>query len=58
MAKTTCEVKLRKGEPVEKALPRLKKKPGKEGVLKEMRNHRYYEKPSEKKAKKASRTRR
>ena len=54
MAKATCEVKLRRGEPVEKALRRLKKVLDKEGVMKEMRNHRYYEKPSEKKAKKAS----
>lgn len=57
MAKATCEVKLRKGEPVEKALRRLKKKLDKEGIMKEMRNHRYYEKPSEKKAKKAARAR-
>ena len=41
------EIKLKKGEPVEKALRRLKKKVDREGILKEVRNHRHYEKPSE-----------
>ncbi len=41
------EIKVRKGEPIEKALRRLKKKMDKEGTLKEIRNRRYYEKPSE-----------
>jgi small subunit ribosomal protein S21 len=41
------EVKLKKGEPVEKALRRLKKKIDREGTLKEVRNHRHFEKPSE-----------
>ena len=43
------EVKTKKGEPVDKALRRLKKKMDKEGTLKELRNRRYYEKPSAKK---------
>ncbi|MFA5203973.1 MAG: 30S ribosomal protein S21 [Lentisphaeria bacterium] len=43
------EVKLKRGEPIEKALRRLKKKLDKEGTLKELRNRRHYEKPSEKK---------
>ena len=43
------EVRLKKGEPVEKALRRLKKKIDREGVLREVRNHRHFEKPSEKK---------
>jgi len=41
------EIKLKKGESVEKALRRLKKKIEREGVLKEVRNHRHYEKPNE-----------
>lgn len=43
------EVRLKKGEPVDRALRRLKKKLDKEGTLKELRNRRHYEKPSEKK---------
>lgn len=46
------EIKLRKGESVEKALRRLKKKLDREGTLREVRNHRRYEKPSEKKRRK------
>jgi small subunit ribosomal protein S21 len=38
---------MKKGEPVEKALRRLKKKLDREGTLREVRNHRHYEKPSE-----------
>jgi len=41
------EIKLKKGEPVERALRRLKKKIDREGTLQEVRNHRHYEKPSE-----------
>ena len=43
------EVRLKKGEPVDRALRRLKKKLDKEGTLKELRNRRHFEKPSEKK---------
>ena len=46
------EIKLKKGEPVDKALRRLKKKIDREGTLKEVRNHRRYEKPSEKRRRK------
>ena len=46
------EIKLKKGESVEKGLRRLKKKLDREGTLKEVRNHRRYEKPSEKKRRK------
>ena len=42
------EIRLKKGEPIEKALRRLKKRVDREGTLKEVRNHRHYEKPSEK----------
>ena len=41
------EVRVKKGEPIDKALRRLKKKMDKEGTLKDLRNRRYYEKPSE-----------
>ena len=43
------EIRMKKGEPIEKALRRLKKKLDKEGTLKELRNRRHFEKPSEKK---------
>ncbi len=42
------EIRLKKGESIEKALRRLKKRVDREGTLKEVRNHRHYEKPSEK----------
>jgi small subunit ribosomal protein S21 len=42
------EVKIRKGEHLDKALRKLKKKLDREGILKELRNRRHYEKPSEK----------
>jgi small subunit ribosomal protein S21 len=40
------EIKLRKGEPVERALRRLRDKLKSEGVLDEMKRLRFYEKPS------------
>ncbi len=43
------EVRLKKGEAIDRALRRLKKKLDKEGTLKELRNRRHFEKPSEKK---------
>lgn len=46
------EIRLKKGEPVEKALRRLKKKVDREGTLKEVRNHRHFEKPSERRRRK------
>jgi len=46
------EIRLKKGESVEKALRRLKKKVDREGTLKEVRNHRHYEKPSERQRRK------
>jgi len=42
-------IRLKKGEPIDRALRRLKKKLDKEGTLKELRNRRHFEKPSEKK---------
>ena len=49
MAKPTCEVKVRRGENVDRALRRLKKALDREGILRTMRSKRYFEKPSEKK---------
>jgi small subunit ribosomal protein S21 len=54
---TISEIKIRKGEPLERALRRLKKKLDKEGVMREIRAHRHYEKPSVKKRRKAARAR-
>ncbi len=47
------EVRLKKGESVDKALRRLKKKLDREGTLREARTSRNYEKPSEKRRRKA-----
>ena len=49
------EVKIRKGESVEKALRRLKKKLDREGVMKDIRAKRHFEKPCEKRRRKAAR---
>ncbi len=46
------EVKLRRGEPVEKALRRLKKKLDREQTMVQVRLHRRFEKPSAKKRRK------
>ncbi len=39
------EVKIRKGETVDKALRRLKKRLDREGILRDARAKRYFEKP-------------
>ena len=46
------DIKLNKAESVDKALRRFKKKIDREGTLKEVRNHRHFEKPSEKRRRK------
>ena len=51
------EVKIRKGETIEKALRRLKKKLDREGVMREIRARRHFEKPSERRRRKAARAR-
>ena len=51
------EIKLKKGEPVERALRRLKKKMDKEGTMREMRIHQYFEKASDKRRRKSERAR-
>tara|TARA_R100000278_G_C5448882_1_gene156565 strand:+ start:377 stop:580 length:204 start_codon:yes stop_codon:yes gene_type:complete len=45
------QVKLKKGERVDRALRRLKKKMSREKIIEEVRNRRYFEKPSQKKQK-------
>ena len=51
------QIKLKRGEAVERALKRLKKIMDKEGLMKQLRANRYFEKPSEKKRKKSARAR-
>jgi small subunit ribosomal protein S21 len=46
------EVEIRKGESFESALRRFKKKIEREGILREVRDRKHYEKPSERKRKK------
>lgn len=46
------EVNVRRGEPVEKALRRLKKKLDREQTLQQFRLHRRFEKPSARKRRK------
>lgn len=50
--KVLTEIKLKKGESVDKALRRLKKKIDREGTLKTVRSHRHFEKPSERRRRK------
>ena len=51
------EVKVRKGETVDKALRRLKKKLDREGLMREIRARRHFETPSEKARRKSARAR-
>ena len=46
------QVNLRKDEPVDKALRRLKKQLERDDILKEVRSRQYFEKPSAKKRRK------
>jgi len=46
-------VKVRAGEPLDKALRALKKRLDKEGVMKAVKAHRFYSKPSVRKRAKA-----
>ncbi len=47
----TIEIKLRKGEPMDRAIRRLKKRLDREGVIRDVRAKRYFEKPSDRKRK-------
>jgi small subunit ribosomal protein S21 len=46
------EVKVRKGEPMERALRRLKKRLDREGVIRDVRAKRYFVKPAQAKRRK------
>lgn len=46
------DVEVRKGESFESALRRFKKKIEREGILREVRDRKHYEKPSERRRKK------
>ena len=46
------DVTVRKGEPMERALRRLKKRLDREGVIRDVRAKRYFEKPSQAKRRK------
>jgi len=52
------EIEVKKDESFESALRRFKRKIEQEGILRELRDRKHYEKPSEKKRKRKSRTRR
>ncbi|OIO37785.1 MAG: 30S ribosomal protein S21 [Candidatus Omnitrophica bacterium CG1_02_49_16] len=47
------KIEVRPNEPLEKALRRFKKKIEREGILKELKARKHYEKPSEIKRRKA-----
>ena len=53
----SIQLKLKKGETVERGLQRLKKILDKEGLLKTLRDQRYFEKPCVKARKKSARAR-
>ncbi|HDI00593.1 MAG: 30S ribosomal protein S21 [Candidatus Latescibacterota bacterium] len=44
-------VTVREGEDVEQAIKRFRRKCEQEGIIKEIKNHRFYEKPSERRRK-------
>ena len=48
----SLDVTVRKGEPMERALHRLKKRLDREGVIRDVRAKRYFEKPSQAKRRK------
>ncbi len=46
------EIRLKKGEPIDRALRRLKKKVDRENTLRDVRAKRHYEKPTERRRRK------
>lgn len=48
----SIEIKMRKNEPIDRALRRMKKKLDRENIIKDVRAKRYYEKPCEKRRRK------
>ncbi len=57
MISSVIQVRIKKGETVDRALKRLKKVLDKEGLMREIRNHRYFEKPSEQRRREKARAR-
>ncbi len=57
MISNVIQVRIKKGETVDRALKRLKKVLDKEGLMREIRNHRYFEKPSEQRRREKARAR-
>jgi small subunit ribosomal protein S21 len=51
------QIRLKRGETVDRGLKRLKKILDKEGLMKQIRANRYFEKPSEKRRRKSARAR-
>ena len=51
------EITLKKHEHIDKALRRLKKALDNEGTIRELKERKFYQKPSEKKRKKSARAR-
>ncbi|MEA3560906.1 MAG: 30S ribosomal protein S21 [Candidatus Omnitrophota bacterium] len=47
------KVTIKQNEPLERALRRFKRKMEREGILRQLRDRKHYEKPSERKRKKA-----
>ena len=48
----SIEIKIRKNEPIDRALRRMKKKLERENIIKGVRAKRYYEKPAERRRRK------
>jgi small subunit ribosomal protein S21 len=48
----SIEIKIRKNEPIDRALRRMKKKLDRENIIKGVRAKRYFEKPCEKRRRK------
>lgn len=57
MGNSTCEINVRKGQSVDKALRILKRTMTKEGIMRDIRSHQYFEKPSDKKRRKSEQAR-
>ena len=55
---TNIVIKVRRGEHIEKAIKRFTRKVKKKGILEEVRDRRYFVKPSEKKRRKRAKSRR
>lgn len=50
-------IRMKKDEPLERALRRFKKKMDREGILREVKRHEHYEKPSQRKRRKMLKSR-